>query len=104
MKKENKKGKNYFLSILTILLCLFIFLRVWYDGISEPFINTLLVFYIFFLTLISYLYRKEKTENLPLMYMPFSFLFYFLLFLQVFLKLKVVVLLIIQTFYHFFVL
>jgi len=74
MKKENKKGKNYFLSILTILLCLFIFLRVWYDGISEPFINTLLVFYIFFLTIISYLYRKEKTENLPLMYMPF-FLF-----------------------------
>ena len=77
MKKKIKKEKNYFSKILMIFLCLFIFLRIWYDGISYPSINLLLVFSLFSITIIVYLIQKKYTEDLLLSHFLF---FLFILF------------------------
>ncbi len=77
MKKKIKKEKNYFSKILTIFLCLFIFLRIWYDGISYPLINLFLVLSLFSITIIVYLIQKKYTEDLLLSHFLF---FLFILF------------------------
>jgi len=77
MKKKIKKEKGYFSKILTIFLCLSIFLRVWYDGISYPLINLFLVLSLFFITIITYLIQRKYTEDFLLSHFLF---FLFILF------------------------
>jgi len=77
MKKKIKKEKNYFSKILMIFLCLFIFLRVWYDGISYPSINLFLVLSLFSITIIVYLIQKKHREDFLLSHFLF---FLFILF------------------------
>jgi len=77
MKRKIKKEKNYFSKILVSFLCLFIFLRIWYDGLSYPSINLFLVLSLFSITIIVYLIQKKQSEN----FLPSHLLFFlFILF------------------------
>lgn len=77
MKKKTRKKKDKFSEILEIILCIFVFFRIWYDGVSYLWINFILNIFLFLTTIAVFLIRRIKSENLPV---PFILFFIFILF------------------------